>query len=94
MKTETEGARQGREAPTEGRGALTVRAGEHREPVVATVAGETDLLAGSLLGAWVGASAAKRLRLVALRRTIAVLLVVIAVVLLIAHDLSANASPG
>jgi uncharacterized membrane protein YfcA len=49
-----------------------------------------NLLAGSLLGAWVGAGWATRLRPDPLRRVIAVLLVAIAAVLLFGHD----ASPG
>lgn len=44
------------------------------------------LLAGSLAGAWLGADWATRLRAVALRRVIAVLLVLIALVLLTMHD--------
>lgn len=49
-------------------------------PVVA------NLLAGSLLGAWLGASWATRLRSETLYKVIAVLLVVIAAVLLFGHD--------
>lgn len=45
-----------------------------------------NLLAGSLIGAWLGASWATRLRSETLYRTIAVLLVVIAGALLFAHD--------
>jgi uncharacterized membrane protein YfcA len=44
-----------------------------------------NLLAGSLLGAWVGASWATRLRSETLYRVIAILLVAIAVVLVIGH---------
>jgi uncharacterized protein len=44
-----------------------------------------NLLAGSLLGAWLGAGWATRLRSEALHRVIAVLLVAIAVVLLLGH---------
>jgi uncharacterized membrane protein YfcA len=44
-----------------------------------------NLLAGSLLGAWVGASWATRLKSASLYRVIAVLLVAIAVVLLVGH---------
>lgn len=47
-----------------------------------------NLLAGSLLGAWVGASWATRLRSETLYRIIAVLLVVIAFVLLAGHELT------
>jgi uncharacterized protein len=45
-----------------------------------------NLLAGSLLGAWLGAGWATRLRSEDLHRLIAVLLVAIAAVLLLAHD--------
>jgi uncharacterized membrane protein YfcA len=45
-----------------------------------------NLLAGSLVGAWVGAEWATRLKSETLYRVIAVLLVVIAAVLLVAHD--------
>src|SRR5215210_4431189 len=45
-----------------------------------------NLLAGSLLGAWAGAEWATRLKSETLYRVIAVLLVVIAGVLLFAHD--------
>ncbi len=50
-----------------------------------------NLLAGSLFGAWVGASWATRLRSETLYRIIAVLLVLIAGVLLSAHDTTAGA---
>src|SRR5262245_16896381 len=46
-----------------------------------------NLLAGSLIGAWVGASWATRLSSRALYRTIALLLVLMAVTLLWGHDL-------
>lgn len=49
-----------------------------------------NLLAGSLLGAWAGAEWATRLRSETLYRVIAVLLVVIAAVLLFAHDVVAG----
>jgi uncharacterized membrane protein YfcA len=53
-----------------------------------------NLLAGSVLGAWVGASFAVRLRSQTLYKTIAVLLVVIAGVLLFGHHAAAgNALP-
>jgi len=56
---------------------------------VAAIAGQwpiiVNLLAGSLLGAWVGASWATRLKSETLYRVIAVLLVAIAVVLLVGH---------
>jgi uncharacterized membrane protein YfcA len=45
-----------------------------------------NLLAGSLLGAWLGAGWATRLRATTLYRIIAVLLVVIALVLVLGHD--------
>lgn len=45
-----------------------------------------NLLAGSLVGAWVGASWATRLRSETLYKVIAILLVVIAAVLLLGHD--------
>jgi uncharacterized protein len=48
-----------------------------------------NLLAGSLLGAWLGASWATRLRSEVFYRVIALLLVAIAVLLLISHDNSA-----
>ena len=48
-----------------------------------------NLLAGSLLGAWLGAGWATRLKSTTLYRLIAVLLVVIAAVLLFAHDTEA-----
>ena len=50
-----------------------------------------NLLAGSLVGAWVGAEWATRLKSETLYRVIAVLLVVIAGVLLFAHDTTASA---
>ena len=49
-----------------------------------------NLLAGSLLGAWLGAGWATRLRSETLYRIIAVLLVVIAAVLLLGHDTKAG----
>lgn len=51
------------------------------------------LLAGSLIGAWVGAEWATRLKSETLYRIIAALLVVIAAVLLFAHDVVAGAPP-
>lgn len=53
-------------------------------PVVA------NLLAGSLLGAWLGAGWATRLRSEALHRVIAILLVAIAAVLLLGHGIAAG----
>lgn len=47
-----------------------------------------NLLAGSLVGAWIGATIATRLRTVTLYRVLAVLLVVIAVVLVVSHLLT------
>ena len=52
-----------------------------------------NLLAGSLLGAWVGAGWATRLRSETLYRVIAVLLVAIAVVLLLGHDAGSGGTP-
>lgn len=49
-----------------------------------------NLLAGSLLGAWLGAGWATRLASQALYRVIAVLLVVIAAVLVAGHEMSAS----
>lgn len=57
----------------------------HREVIV-------NLLAGSLLGAWFGASWATRLASQMLYRIIAALLMVIAVVLLIGHDMTASSA--
>lgn len=50
-----------------------------------------NLLAGSLLGAWLGAGWATRLKSSTLYRVIALLLVGIAIVLLFGHDASASA---
>jgi uncharacterized protein len=52
-----------------------------------------NLLGGSLAGAWVGAGWATRLKSETLYRVIAVLLVIIAAVLLFAHDSVAGAPP-
>ncbi len=52
-----------------------------------------NLLAGSLLGAWIGAGWATRLRSETLYRVIAILLVAIAIVLLLGHDVTAGAPP-
>jgi uncharacterized membrane protein YfcA len=49
-----------------------------------------NLLAGSLLGAWLGASWATRLASQTLNRVIAVLLLAIAIALLLGHDLAAT----
>lgn len=51
-----------------------------------------NLLAGSLLGAWLGAGWATRLRSETLYRVIAVMLVVIAAVLLVGHDATAGSA--
>ena len=51
-----------------------------------------NLLAGSLLGAWIGASWATRLASQSLYRVIAVLLLGIAVVLVIGHDVAASSA--
>jgi uncharacterized membrane protein YfcA len=50
-----------------------------------------NLLAGSLIGAWVGAGWATRLKSETLYRVIAVLLIAIAAILLFAHDTAAGA---
>lgn len=52
-----------------------------------------NLLAGSLLGAWLGAGWATRLKSETLYRVIAVLLVGIAIVLLFGHDTSSTGLP-
>ena len=52
-----------------------------------------NLLAGSLIGAWLGADLATRLKSATLYRVIAALLVLIALVLLLGHDSSASSSP-
>jgi uncharacterized membrane protein YfcA len=52
-----------------------------------------NLLAGSLTGAWVGAGWATRLKSETLYRVIAVLLVLIAGILLFAHDTAAGSPP-
>lgn len=57
-------------------------------PVVA------NLLVGSLLGAWLGASLATRMPSVTLYRVIAVLLVAIAAVLFFGHDVPSVATPA
>jgi uncharacterized membrane protein YfcA len=49
-----------------------------------------NLLAGSIIGAWVGASFAVKLRSKTLYKTIAVLLVIIAAVLIFGHQAAAN----
>ena len=52
-----------------------------------------NLLAGSLLGAWLGADWATRLRAQTLYRVIAILLVAIAAVLVLSHDPTAGGQP-
>jgi len=52
-----------------------------------------NLLAGSMLGAWVGASWATRLKSETLYRVIAVLLVAIAIVLVIGHSAEGRTAP-
>lgn len=52
-----------------------------------------NLLAGSLLGAWLGAGWATRLAAASLHRVIAVLLVAIAAVLLVGHGATGNGMP-
>src|SRR5688572_11586266 len=51
-----------------------------------------NLLAGSLVGAWLGASWATRMHSTTLYKVIAVLLVAIAAVLLLGHELSGGAN--
>lgn len=53
-----------------------------------------NLLAGSLIGAWLGADVATRLRAATLYRVIAVLLLAIAAVLAFGHDPSAPSTPA
>jgi uncharacterized membrane protein YfcA len=52
-----------------------------------------NLLAGSLIGAWLGASWATRMASATLYRAIAILLVAIAVVLMFGHETSAQSAP-
>jgi uncharacterized membrane protein YfcA len=52
-----------------------------------------NLLAGSLIGAWVGASWATRLKSETLYKVIAVLLVAIAIVLMVGHGATGTATP-
>jgi len=52
-----------------------------------------NLLAGSLLGAWLGAGWATRLKAETLYRVIAILLVVIALILLVGHDATSQGPP-
>ncbi len=52
-----------------------------------------NLLAGSLIGAWIGAGWAVRLKAATLYRVIATLLVLIALVLFVGHDPSAATAP-
>jgi uncharacterized membrane protein YfcA len=49
-----------------------------------------NLLAGSIIGAWVGANFTVKLRSKTLYRTIAILLVIIAIVLLVGHQVAAD----
>ncbi len=63
------------------------------DSVAAQWAEIVNLLAGSLLGAWVGAGWAMRLRSRSLLRVIAVLLAFIAVVLMVGHDATGRESP-
>jgi hypothetical protein len=64
---------------------------------VAAIAGQwpviVNLLAGSLLGAWVGASWATRLRSETLYRVIAVLLLAMAAMLLVGHRAEGAGAP-
>jgi uncharacterized membrane protein YfcA len=52
-----------------------------------------NLLAGSLAGAWLGADVATRLSRIALYRIIAILLLLIAMILVFAHDPATPSSP-
>ena len=52
-----------------------------------------NLLAGSLIGAWIGAGWAVRLKAATLYRVIAALLVLIAAILIVGHDPSATTPP-
>lgn len=52
-----------------------------------------NLLAGSLVGAWLGADIATRLSAATLYRVIAILLIMIAVLLAFGHDPTASAAP-
>ena len=52
-----------------------------------------NLLAGSLVGAWLGASWATRMHSTTLYKVIAVLLVAIAAVLMFGHDVTASGVP-
>jgi uncharacterized protein len=62
--------------------------------VLAHVEVVVNLLVGSLLGAWLGASWAVRMHHTTFYKVIAVLLLAIAVVLLFGHGSIANAGPG
>jgi uncharacterized protein len=63
------------------------------EAMLAHVDVVTNLLAGSLAGAWLGASWATRMHSTTLYKVIAVLLVAIAAVLMFGHDVSASSGP-
>lgn len=63
------------------------------ESVVAHWPVVVNLLAGSILGAWIGAGWAMRLRSETLYRVIAVLLVLIALILLLGHDAAGSGQP-
>lgn len=64
---------------------------------IAAVTGQwpviVNLLAGSLLGAWVGASWATKLRSETLYKVIAILLVIIAAVLIVGHSADSTGQP-
>jgi uncharacterized protein len=62
--------------------------------VVAHVDVVLNLLLGSLVGAWLGASWATRMQSTTLHKVIAVLLVAIAIVLLSGHDFAGSAGPA
>lgn len=74
--------------------ALPFRAGSVPLGLVAANGGViANLLAGSLLGAWIGAGWAMRMDATRLQRVMAVLLVLIAVVLLFGHGLVGGGEP-
>lgn len=75
--------------------ALPLRAGSVPLGLVAANGGViVNLLAGSLLGAWIGAGWAMRMDAARLQRVMAVLLVLIAVALLVGHGLTGDRAAG
>ncbi|KAA0586793.1 putative membrane protein YfcA [Azospirillum lipoferum] len=74
--------------------ALPLRAGSVPLGLVAANGGViANLLAGSLLGAWIGAGWAMRMDAARLQRVMAVLLVLIAAVLMFGHGIAGGAGP-